>query len=106
MSIRLSVRLSVTKTPQLLRIMSICHYAYILISKMLYLISQISQISDLILIFKILFDLTDLSDLYPLVRHQNPQPLRIMSIMSICHYAYILIPKMFYLISQIFDLDL
>ena len=41
------------KTPQPLRIMSICHYAYILISKMFYLISQISQISDLILISKI-----------------------------------------------------
>ena len=53
MFVCLSVRLSVTKTHQLLRIMSICHYAYILISKMFYLISQISQISDLILNSKI-----------------------------------------------------
>ena len=45
-----SVCLSVTKTPQRLRMMSICHYAYIL---MFYLISQFSQISDLILISKI-----------------------------------------------------
>ena len=40
----MSVCQSVTKNYQPLRILSICHYAYILISKMFYLISQISDL--------------------------------------------------------------
>ena len=85
--------LSVCQLPKPLRILFICHYAYILISKMFYLISQIPQISVLILISKI-FCL--ISQIFQISVRQSitktPQPLRIM---SICYYACILISEMF-----------
>ena len=78
LELQMSVRPSVTKTTQPLRILSICHYAYILISKMFYLISQIPQISVLILISKIFYLI---SQIFQISVHQSitktPQPLRI-----------------------------